>query len=81
MEISLPWLQIIIMTVLSWIGGALWFGPIFGKMWMKIHHGDKTLSKGEMEEAKKGMAVLMASELLATFVLMMTFAFLVQLLP
>jgi hypothetical protein len=45
MEVTLPWLQIIIMTVLSWIGGAMWFGPIFGKIWMKIHHGEKTLSK------------------------------------
>jgi hypothetical protein len=36
MEVSLPWIQIIIMTILSWVGGALWFGPLFGKMWMKI---------------------------------------------
>lgn len=45
MEATLPWMQIFIMTIVSWIGGALWFGPLFGKVWMKIHHGDKTLSK------------------------------------
>ena len=81
MEVSLPWVQIIVMTILSWIGGALWFGPLFWKMWMKIHHADKTLSKGEMEEMKKGVAILMWVELVATFVMMMTFAFLVKMMP
>lgn len=81
MEVALPWLQIVLMTIASWIGGALWFGPLFGKMWMKIHHGEHILSKWEMEEMKKGMAILLVSELVATFVMMMTLAFLIKMLP
>ncbi len=81
MEVALPWLQIILMTIVSWIVGALWFGPLFGKVWMKIHHGDKTLSNWEMESMKKWMVILMFIELLATFIIMMTLAFLTKMLP
>jgi hypothetical protein len=81
MEVTLPWLQIIIMTFVAWIGGALWFGPLFGKQWMKIIHDEHVPSPHEMDAMKKGMMALMVFELIATFLIMMTLAFLTEMLP
>lgn len=53
MEISLNWLAIGVLTVTHFALGAIWFGPIFGKIWMRIHHGDKKMSDTEMQEAMK----------------------------
>lgn len=51
MEISLPWISIGIITIASMALGAIWHGPLFGKIWMKIHHGDKKFSDEEMKKA------------------------------
>ena len=48
---SLNWIAIIVCTLLSWVGGAVWFGPVFGKLWMRIHHGDKKMSDAEMKKS------------------------------
>ena len=50
MEVSLNWVAIAIMTVACFALGALWHGPLFGKLWMRIHHGDKTPSDAEMAQ-------------------------------
>ena len=65
---TINFLVIIVVTIASFIGGALWFGPIFGKVWMKIHHADK-LSKEEMQKAMKGSWKLMLGEFILTFVI------------
>ena len=48
---GLNWLAIGVCTLLMFMGGALWHGPIFGKLWVKIHHGDKGMSDAEMKKA------------------------------
>ena len=45
-------LLVLIMTVVQFIVGAVWYGPVFGGLWGKIHGFDK-LSK---EVQKKMMA-------------------------
>lgn len=52
--ITLNWIAIFVLSVAAFAGGALWFGPIFGGLWMKIHHADK-ISKAEMDKMKVGM--------------------------
>jgi hypothetical protein len=43
------WIQILIAAIVSMIIGALWHGPIFGKMWMRLHG----FTKKDIEKAKK----------------------------
>ena len=53
MEIALPWMIIIIMTIACFAFGALWHGPIFGKLWMRIHHGKDSFNEAEIKNAMK----------------------------
>lgn len=70
---SLPWMTIVVMTVVNFIFGHLWFGTLFGKKWQKIHKVDCT-DKQKMKQMMKGIWKIMVSELLATFVLMVGLA-------
>ena len=81
MEISLNWIAICVVTLGFWIGGALWFGPIFGKIWMRIHHGEKKFTDEEMKNAAAGMWKLLVAELISNFVMVATLAFLIAVLP
>lgn len=81
MAIALPWMMIIIMTVACFALGAVWHGPLFGKLWMRIHHGKDSFNAKEMEESMKGMWKLMIAEFVATLFIVMTLAFLIEILP
>ncbi len=81
MEISFNWIAICVVTLGFWIGGALWFGPIFGKVWMRIHHGEKKFTDEEMKKAMSGMWKLLVTELISNFVMIVTLAFLIKVLP
>lgn len=78
---SLPWVQIILITVIAWIGGALWFSPLmFGKRWMKIHHA-KVLTEAQMKDMSKGMAILMMWEMIATLLMVIGLACVIRAIP
>lgn len=81
MQGTLPWMIIVIMTIASFALGALWHGPLFGKLWTKIHHGDKKISDHEMKQMMEGMWKILLAEYIATFFMVMTLAFLIQILP
>ncbi len=81
MEISLPWMNIGIMTIVCFALGALWHGPLFGKIWMKIHHGDKKFSDDEMKKAMEWMWKIMLTEFASTLMMITTLAFLTIILP
>lgn len=51
MTVTLPWMMIVIMTVACFALGALWHGPLFGKLWMRIHYGKDTFNDAEMKNA------------------------------
>ena len=38
---SLNWIAIVGVTLLGFIIGPIWYGPLFGKTWMRIHGHDK----------------------------------------
>lgn len=67
--VGLNWTVISIMTILCFGLGAIWHGPIFGKLWMRIHHGKDSFNAKEMEEATKGMWKLMVTEFIATLLM------------
>jgi hypothetical protein len=47
---SLNWLAIGAGTIVTFVLGHVWYGFIFGKLWMKIHHGDATFTDEQMQE-------------------------------
>jgi F0F1-type ATP synthase assembly protein I len=68
-------------TIGTFFFGAFWFSVPFAKAWMKIHHGDKEFSKEEMKEMEKGMWKLMLSEFIATLLITVGFACIVNNIP
>lgn len=63
------YLAVIVTAIGSFVIGFLWYGPLFGKIWVKLMH----FSGEQMEEAKKqGMAkpltLSMLSNLITAFV-------------
>jgi len=37
MEIYINWLAVLVATVSTFVIGAIWYGPLFGKLWMAEH--------------------------------------------
>jgi hypothetical protein len=79
--VGLNWTLIAIMTVACFALGAVWHGPLFGKLWMRIHHGKDSFNAKEMEEATKGMWKLMVTEFVATGLMVISIACLVRAIP
>ena len=53
MDFNVNIISIIVATIVSMFIGMVWYGPLFGKVWMKL----VGMSKKEIEKAKKsGMA-------------------------
>jgi Protein of unknown function (DUF1761) len=73
-------LAIIVATVVQFIIGAIWYTPIFGKLWGKIHGFDQ-LSPEEQKKLQKGMAPLLVTQFIFTFVTTVVLAFLKTGLP
>lgn len=36
MEVEINWLAVLAASLVGFIIGAIWYGPLFGKAWMKI---------------------------------------------
>ena len=67
-------------TVAQFVLGAIWYMPLFGKLWGQIHGFDK-LSKKEQAEAQKSMMPLLAVQLLVTFLTSLALAKVIALAP
>lgn len=78
---TLPWMTIAIMTIACFALGALWHGPLFGKLWMKIHHGKDSFNDAEMKKAMEGMWKLMLAEFVATFFMVIGLACVIRAIP
>ena len=71
---------IFVASVLQFIVGAIWYTPIFGKLWGKIHCFDKR-SKAEQEAMMKGMAPWLGLQFVITIVTTFVFALLLNGFP
>lgn len=73
---DLNYLAIFLATVAQFIVGAIWYTPIFGKVWGKMHGFDK-YSKEEQQKMMKKMgpylALQFAMTLVTSFVLALFF--------
>ncbi len=80
MSIPINWWAILVTTLISFILGFLWFGPIFGKAWMKTL--GLTMPETITPEMKKGMIkgyiIVAIGALIMNFVLLHNLTFGIQ---
>jgi len=63
---DINWLALIAAGVASMIVGYIWYGPLFGKAWMKLSSKKEMTDKSEMP---KIYAILFAASLVTAYVL------------
>jgi len=61
------YLAVLVATVVEFILGAIWYMPLFGNLWGKIH-GINNVSKAERAKMMKGMGPLLGIQLLFTLI-------------
>jgi hypothetical protein len=63
--VSVSWVAILVASIASFIIGWIWYGPLFGKTWMKLNK----IGKKEIADAKKkGMAGMMILAFVGTLI-------------
>ena len=68
------WLSVLSATVIAFIIGWIWYGPLFGKTWMKLNK----ISQGDIKKSKKkGMAGMMILGFIGTLITAYVLAFLI----
>lgn len=77
---QLNYITIAIATVLQFIIGAVWYGPIFGKLWGLIHGFDK-LSKEVQMKMMKEMGPFYLLQFFVTLVTTFVLAIFISNLP
>jgi hypothetical protein len=65
MEVN--YVAIFVASVLQFVFGAIWYTPVFGKVWGKIHGFDKHSPEVQKEMMKK-MGPLLAAQFVVTIV-------------
>lgn len=78
MEVNL--LAVIVATIAQFIIGGIWYTPLFGNIWGKIH-GFDTLSKTTQDDMKKQIAPLLVAQLVASFITAYVLAHFIKALP
>ncbi|MGC9355126.1 MAG: DUF1761 domain-containing protein, partial [Mariniphaga sp.] len=53
---SINYLAVIVAALSSFMVGWIWYGPLFGKSWMKLHG----FTEEELKEGSLSMPVIMA---------------------
>lgn len=71
---------VLVATIADFVVGAIWYMPLFGNLWGKIH-GFDALSKKDQQEARKGMAPMLVVQLVITFITALILAKLHNLIP
>jgi hypothetical protein len=61
-SVPLNWLAILVVTIVRFVLGFVWFGLIFGKQW-------QGLTGVSQDAMKKGMARAIATDLITTFIM------------
>lgn len=74
---QLDYVVIVVATLLQFVFGAIWYTPIFGKVWGQIHGFDK-LSKAVQQEMMKKMGPPLLAQLVVTVVTTVVLAMLLE---
>jgi hypothetical protein len=77
---SINYTAVLLATLAQFVIGSIWYMPVFGTLWGKIHGFDKK-SKKEQTEARKGMGPLLGVQLVITAVTSLVLAKLFVLIP
>lgn len=64
---EVSYVAILVAAVLQFVFGAIWYTPVFGKVWGKIHGFDKQ-SPAVQKEMMKQMVPLLAMQFVVTLV-------------
>jgi hypothetical protein len=72
---ELNYTAIIVATIAQFIFGAIWYTPIFGKTWGKIHGFDQ-VALDKQKEMMKEMGKLLVTQFILTLVTTVVFALL-----
>ena len=78
MEVNM--MGVLAATVAQFAFGALWYMPLFGSVWGKMHGFDK-LSKKEQDQARSKMGPWYGAQLLVTAITAFVLAKLIIMLP
>jgi hypothetical protein len=77
---ELNYFAIIAASAIQFILGAIWYTPVFGKTWGKIHGFDK-VSKEEQKKMMKSMGPMLAVQFLVTVITTFVLALFIAALP
>ncbi len=77
---DIPYLAVLVAAVLQFIFGAIWYTPVFGKVWGQIHGFDK-LPKETQDSMMKQMVPLLGTQFIVTVVSTAVFALLLNGFP
>lgn len=73
---DINWLAVILATVAQFVVGAIWYMPLFGKMWGEMHGFDK-LTKKQQDEMQSSMGPWYGVQLLVTLLNSFVLAYLI----
>lgn len=59
---SINYLAVIVAALSSFVVGWIWYGPLFGKVWMRLHG----FSKDDLTESSMSVPVIMVINYIAT---------------
>jgi hypothetical protein len=62
-QIHINYIAVIVVTILSFVIGGLWYGPLFGKPWMK------EMNMTEEDAKKANMAMIFGVSFILTFII------------
>lgn len=75
-EVSINYLAVVVATLTSIVTGTLWYGPIFGKAWMKMMGFSKEdIKNAKASDMAKSYSLMMVGSLVMSFVLAHTIIF------
>ena len=80
LAMNLNYTAIILATIVQFIVGAIWYTPVFGNLWGKIHGFDK-LSKEVQAKMMKSMGPMLAVQFLVTILTSFVLVLFVNALP
>lgn len=77
---QMNYVAVLAASVVQFIIGAIWYTPLFGKLWGKIHGFDK-VPKAEQKEMMKQMGPLLGVQFLVTIVTSFVLTIFITMLP
>lgn len=67
MEIEINYLAVLVCGILAMVIGFIWYGPLFGKTWIRVIGADKDDLKARKEMQKKAMPLYFVQFFLTLF--------------